>query len=340
MRRPEPGASGLSGLREDDLVAAIESIVASNADARLLVGIGDDAAVWQPSRSHRSVITSDACIEGVHFTRETMTLQDAGWRSMAANASDLAAMGARPVLATVSLGVGPQSTRDDILALYRGMADCARASGMAIAGGDLVRTPMLTIAITAVGEVRASNLKLRSGGYAGDVLAVTGELGASSAGLQIALGSATLPHDVAQAALLAHRHPLPRLREGAWLAASRHVHAMMDCSDGLSTDLDRLCAASRVGAIVDAVPVAPSVLALATMQGEDPIDAATRGGEDFELLVAIAPRAFPHLAMRFEAHFGRPLRRIGTLTKAMGLVVLKGAEHVPLVRSGWDHFEA
>ncbi len=337
MRRSEPGASGL---REDDLVAAIEAIVGSNADARLLVGIGDDAAVWQPSRSHRSVITSDASIEGVHFTRATMTLEDAGWRAMAANASDLAAMGARPVLATVSLGVGRESTRDDILALYRGMAECARESGMAIAGGDLVRARVLTIAITAVGEVRPSNLKLRSGGYAGDVLAVTGELGGSWAGLQAALGSATLPSDVAQAALLAHRHPLPRLREGAWLAASRHVHAMMDCSDGLSTDLDRLCAASGVGAIVDAVPVAPSALALATTRGEDPIDAALSGGEDFELIVAIAPRAFHHLSTRFAAHFGRPLHRIGTLSKAKGLAVLKGAEHVPLVRSGWDHFEA
>ncbi|MHB8147578.1 MAG: thiamine-phosphate kinase [Vulcanimicrobiaceae bacterium] len=330
----------MKALREEDLVAAIESIVASNADTRLVVGIGDDAAVWQPSRSHRSVITSDACVEGVHFARTTMTLEDAGWRAMAANASDLAAMGARPVLATISLGVSPESTQEDILALYRGLEACARESCIAIAGGDLVRTPVLTIAITAVGEVRASNLKLRSGGRAGDVLAVTGDLGASAAGLQIALGSASLPPQLAGEALRAHRHPQPRIREGAWLAASRNVHAMMDCSDGLSTDLHRLCAASRLGAALEAVPVATAARALAELQGEDPVDAALRGGEDFELLVAIAPRAFGHVATRFAARFGRALHRIGALRKANGLVVLKGAEQTPLVRSGWDHFEA
>ena len=327
-------------LREDDIVAAIETIVASKADTRVLVGIGDDAAVWQPSRSHRSVITSDACVEGVHFTRASMSFEDAGWRAMAANASDVAAMGARPVLATVSLGVSPQTSRDEVLALYRGLQECARASGLAIVGGDLVRTPVVTIAITAVGEVRASNLKLRSGGCAGDVLAVTGPLGASAVGLLVALGSAKLQQPMSDDALRAHRRPQPRVREGAWLGASRSVHAMMDCSDGLSTDLHRLCAASGLGASLEALPLAAALESYASTSGADPTDLALAAGEDFELLVAIAPRAFAHLAARFATRFGRPLERIGSLRKAKELVVLKGAEHLPLDRTGWDHFKA
>ncbi len=325
-------------MTEDALIAQIAEKLRDVAPNRVLVGIGDDAAVWQPSRSNRSVVTTDALVEGVHFSRELMSAEDAGHRALAANLSDLAAMGARPVLATIALGVSPETDPDRILALYDGIAALARRARCEIAGGDLTRAPALTIAITAIGEVRPSNLKRRDGARAGDVLAVTGPLGASRAGLELARAAAGAPAAADDprlaAALTAFRRPEPRLREGRWLAASRHVRAMMDLSDGISTDLARLCAASAAAAVLETVPVAEAARAVAARTGGDAEAWALGGGEDFELLVAIERRAFAHLAGRFRAHTGRELLRVGRVVEGSGI---RREDGTPVEPSGWDH---
>jgi len=285
----------------------------------------DDAALWQPSRSHRSAISTDMLVEGVDFTRELMSLEDAGWLAMAANLSDLAAMGARPVLATVALGFPQKATQEEVLELYRGIADCAARYRCSIAGGDLSRAPAWTIAIAVVGEVRPSNEKLRSGGCPGDVLAVTGPLGAARAGL---LGEATGSQ--------AFRRPEPRVAEGRFLAASRNVGAMMDISDGLSTDVARLASASGCGAELNAIPVAAAARVIAGARQENAERLALAGGDDFELLAAIRPRAFSYLAARYAKRFGRALERVGVLRPEPG-VVYNGERVEP---SGWDHFGA
>jgi len=324
-------------MNEDELVSAIAALT-GGAASRVLIGIGDDAAVWQPSRSQRSVISSDALVEGVHFSKDWMSPDQIGWRAMAANLSDLAAMGARPRLGTVALGVSAQWTDEALLGCYAGMARCARAFGLAIAGGDLVRAPVLTIAITVVGEVRASNLKTRAGARVGDVFVTTGALGASRAGLDVARGAVRLDDELAARALAAHRTPEPRVAQGRWLGASRHVHAMMDCSDGLSTDLARMARASGIGAALEDVPVAPAAAAAAAALGVDPLEYALAGGEDFELLAAVDARAFPYLAQRFRARFGRPLERLGVARADEGLVMVKQGREEPIRRTGWDHF--
>ncbi|MDQ2865611.1 MAG: thiamine-phosphate kinase [Candidatus Eremiobacteraeota bacterium] len=321
---------------EDEIVAAIAAIAGRDC-GRVLLGIGDDAAVWQPSRSARSVITTDALVEDVHFSRATMSMEDIGWRAMAANASDIAAMGARPVLATVALGIPPHDAAD-VQSLYRGLVACARSTRCEIAGGDLTRAPVLMLVVTVVGEVRPSNLKTRAGALPGDVLAVTGPLGASRAGLALLQSKITLDESSASAASVAHRRPVPRVPEGRWLGASRNVRAMMDCSDGLSTDVARLCASSGAGGRITSVPVADCAAAAARWLGEDPVAFALAGGEDFELLAAVAPRAFDHVAMRYLARFGRPLEAIGTVTAEHRVVLATGTGDEPLPRSGWDHF--
>jgi thiamine-monophosphate kinase len=322
---------------EDELVAAIAQLT-HRKDSRVTVGIGDDAAAWQPSRSHRSVITTDALVENVHFSLEWMSREDAGWRAMAANASDVAAMGARPRLTTIAFGVPPGARSHDILEWYRGMDACARTYGLEIAGGDLTRAPVWTIAITAIGEVRPSNLKLRSGARPGDVLAVTGAVGASRAGLFHLRGEIELDEPDRSGAIRAHRRPVARVEEGLWLAASANVHAMMDCSDGISTDVARLALASKAGAVIDTVPVDASAAAAAQQLGEDATAFALAGGEDFELIVSVAPRAFEHLSNRFQKKFGRPLFRLGTVQADERVVVVKQGREEPLERSGWDHF--
>ncbi len=274
-------------------------------------------------------------VEGVHFTRESMSLEDAGWRAMAANVSDLAAMGARPVLATVALGLPAAIDPSEILTLYRGIAGCARAYKLTIAGGDLSRSAAIVIAITVVGDVRPSGIKARGGALPGDVLAVTGHVGAARAGLALCENAATISSDLAEEALAAFRRPAARVAEGRFFGSSRNVRAMIDLSDGLSTDADRLARASGCGVTIESVPVAPSARALALAQNEDPERFALAGGEDFELLAAIRPRAYDHVAARFKARFGRPLLRVGALRAGSG-ILWQGVE---LERSGWDHFE-
>jgi thiamine-monophosphate kinase len=322
---------------EDDVVAKIAELCcpATLPRAARFVGIGDDAAVWQPSRSHRSVISTDMLLEGVDFTRASMSLEDAGWKAMASNVSDLAAMGARPVLATVALGVPAPMDASEILEVYRGIAACARSYELAIAGGDLSRAGAIAIAITVVGDVRPSGIKVRSGALPGDVLAVTGHLGAARAGLALCGNAAAISPDLAEEALAAFRHPMARVAEGRFLGASRNVRAMIDLSDGLSTDADRLARASGCGVTIESVPVARSARALARARKEDPERFALAGGEDFELLAAIHPRAYDHVAARFSARFGRPLLRVGVLRAGSG-IAWQGVE---LERSGWDHFD-
>jgi thiamine-monophosphate kinase len=322
-------------MREDDVVAAIRAIVEPGGKTSVLLGIGDDAAIWQPSRSNRSAITTDALVEGVHFTRAAMSAADVGYRALASNLSDIAAMGAKPVLATIAFGVGPGADEAWILECYRGLAALAERAQCAIAGGDLVRGPAIMISITVVGEVRPSNLKTRAGMLPGDTIAVTGPLGASRAGLAVAVEQPELAAEsAAAAALRAFRTPEPRLAEGRWLAASRNVRAMMDTSDGLSTDLARLARASACGATIDTIPVADAARAIAGRAGANAEQWALDGGEDFELLIAVASRAFSHLAGRFHARFGRPLLRVGVATAEGGV---RRADGTPVTSAGWDH---
>jgi len=267
-----------------------------------------------------------------------MDARGVGHRAMASNLSDIAAMGARPVLATVALGVAAGTSEEWILECYRGMHALASEYGTKIAGGDIVRAPALLLSITVVGEVSRSRLRRRDGGRAGDVLALTGPLGASRAGLELMRRSLDIEASARESALRAFNTPAPRVAEGRWLAASSHVHAMMDCSDGLSTDAGRLAVASGLGATIVAIPTHDAAKAVAEALGEDGRTYALDGGEDFELIVAVAPRAFAHLARRFALHFGRPLISIGKLDKASGLRLHETAQpERELVPAGWDH---
>ena len=256
---------------------------------------------------------------------------------MASNLSDLAAMGSRPVLCTVALGISPGTTFDEIALLYSGMLDLATKHGCAIVGGDITSADSLFMSISAIGEARPTHVKGRAGARPGDVAAVTGPLGASRAGLHLADNPTVLSEGLREEARRAHANPQPRIAEGKWLGASVNVLAMMDVSDGISTDFARMCAASGCAGVLEDLPIAASARAMAEARGEDPFAYVLAGGEDFELLVALDARAYRYLSQRFEKRFGRPLSAIGRFCEGSGARVRKGAVDVPLEPTGWDH---
>jgi len=256
---------------------------------------------------------------------------------MASNLSDLAAMGARPVLATVALGMPADSKPEAAFDMYRGMLAVASPYDCVIAGGDVTRSHAWGLSITAVGEVRPTHVKGRGGARPGDVIAVTGPLGASRAGLDAADNVKVLTADQLAQAQEAHARPQPRVLEGRFLAASEHVHAMMDVSDGLSTDLARMCERSGCGAVVEEVPVAGCAAAMADACGIDAQRYALAGGEDYELLVSVNARAFPYVNARFRKRFGRPLLAVGRMREGSDLLVRKGGREESLTPMGWDH---
>lgn len=245
-----------------------------------MIGIGDDAAVWRPTAGRAALETTDLLIEEVHFSLRWSTWYDVGWKAMAVNVSDIAAMGGQPRAAFVSAGLSPDMDREDVLALYRGLADCASEYGLAILGGDTVASPRAAVINVALyGETMDDSgaVLRRDTARPGNCIGVSGALGASAAYL-------VTQDDAFRAA---HLHPRPQVDLGQKLLAAG-ICCAMDISDGLLADLGKLCAASGVAAVVhaDAIPVAEAVSRLLPQQA---IELALTGGEDYELL-ACGPR--------------------------------------------------
>jgi thiamine-monophosphate kinase len=256
------------------------------AATALQLGIGDDAAVWHLSRAEDVVVTTDTLVEDVHFRRDWTDWDSLGHKALAVNVSDLAAMGAIPALAVISLGLDGYERVVDLQALYEGMGALARRHGMTIAGGDIVRSPKgLVLHVTALGETQDRRVLTRSGAKAGDLIGVTGTLGASAAGLRLLELDADDPlrHAATASQLIAaHLRPEPRVVLGAALL-EHGATAAMDLSDGLLGDLPKLLAASGVAARLDEVDI-PVAAALRALFPNDWLDLALRGGEDYELL--------------------------------------------------------
>ena len=333
-------------LTEDALVAAIQQVLAGVPGAgsapRLRLGIGDDAAVWKPNAHHLSVITTDMLIDGVHFRREHSQPEALGHKALAKNLSDLAAMGAVPSLAVIALGVTADIDEKWVRSLYGGIAGLASRTRCAIGGGDIVRAPALTLGVTVVGEARKTRIRLRSTARPGDTIAVTGPLGLARVGLLVLDEGveSKLSTAAAQAVTRAYLKPMPRLREGSYLASRRACRALMDISDGLSSDLARMARASGVDAVVrrDGLVSGRSMSEAARAVGADVLDCILNGGDDYELLAAIEPRAFHHVARGFSARFGRKLEVIGNFEKGEGRVWLESdGRRAALPAAGWDH---
>jgi len=279
-------------------------------------------------------------LEDVDFRRRWVTPSQLGHKSLAVNLSDLAAMGARPRFYTVALALPPGTPEKWIESFYQGMIKLARQHGATLIGGDLSRSPAgIQVTITAIGT-SPQKAVLRSGGRPGDMLYVTGVLGMAAAGLALLqrgrTKGKTLPE---RRALHAHRLPVPRCKEGLWLARSGFVRCMMDLSDGISMDLPRLCEACGVGAELFGTHL--PVFHAASKWRCDPVALALHGGEDFELLFAVPARQADRFEAAYPAGFP-PISRIGRLRRTPGVVWTPAGATAPepLAPAGFDHFQS
>jgi thiamine-monophosphate kinase len=305
------------------------------------VGIGDDAAAidWD---GRTLLLTTDALVEDVHFRRSTATLREVGAKALAVNVSDIAAMGGEPRYALLALALPPSLAVAEIDALYDGLLDVADRYGVALVGGDTCAAPgAIVLSVTLVGAVTGEPLR-RSGARPGDVILVTGSLGASAAGLAILeRGAGGLPPEAVDGLIRAHRLPTPRVAEGRLIHAIGGATAMIDLSDGLATDLGHIAAESGTGAVVHLakVPVSPETRAAGRSLGVDALQWAVSGGEDYELLfTAAAPRA-AEVARAVSARTGTPVHAIGEIRAAgEGLRFLDVDGRPVRVAAGFDHF--
>jgi thiamine-monophosphate kinase len=312
----------------------------SSAPSRLILGIGDDAALFTPSRRSNLVLTSDAFLEGVHFVADVHPPDSVGYKSLVRATSDIAAMGASPTLFLLTLCLPASRTGPWLDAFLGGMARAARSMGLRLAGGDTTKSPKIAISITVVGEIQLGQAVTRSGARPGHVLYVSGQLGRAELGLAL-VRRGLAPKAWAQSLVRDHFYPAARLRLGAWLARHRLPTSMMDLSDGLSTDLARLCAASHVGAVLSAerIPHARLSQKLAHRIQRlklDPRRAALHGGDDYELLFTLPPNRAR--ALRKAPGFSE-LIAIGEITREHSILLRdSNGRTTPLKSLGWDPF--
>lgn len=311
-------------MHEFELIAAIRRSC-RKLPANGFEGIGDDCAVLPLPEGEALVFTCDALCEGVHFLREATSPEALGAKSLAVNLSDVAAMGLRPVATLLSLSL-PEGLEEQWAGRFiEGYTQLAERFGVALIGGDTTRSiDGIALSVTAIGRGPAARIKRRRDARLGDTIFVSDRLGASGAGLRDLLEGR---FDTPLAAI--HRSPQPEIEAGSWLGARREVHAMMDLSDGIASDLRHILEASQVGAAVelDAIPVAEG----ATLRD------ALCGGEDYKLLFTAEGSAAERLADAFEAHFGRPLYPIGRITDD-GLVWLRDGMPTEEQWQGFRHF--
>lgn len=332
-------------LDESQLIDTITRVIPSFTGTKGLkrgvaLGIGDDAMVMRGSNGKDWVLTVDAFIERVHFLAEKHSPDSVGYKALARATSDLAAMGAKPRFFLLTLALPRGRTGRWLSAMLRGMGRAARHLGLTLVGGDTTQAADISISVTVIGEIARGRALTRAGARSGDILYVSGKLGRAQLGLELVRRGFGMKRDLASL-LRPHLYPRIRVELGGWLASRRVASAMMDVSDGLSSDLARLCKASRVGARIyetriPRVEVSEGVAKLFGKKAADPVGMALHGGDDYELLFTIPKRNLRRLS---RAPGFKNLTAIGEIRRGSGvsLVGTDGVER-PMVALGWDSF--
>lgn len=331
----------VSEIGEFGLIDLLAGMVEKSRDAQsaswqnLVLGIGDDAAAWRADNLLQ-LATVDALVQDVHFTLETTTFEELGWKALAVNLSDIAAMGGMPRYALVSLTLPGHTEVGDVVWLYRGMLQLAQRFGVAVIGGNMSSSPALTIHVTVLGASEGeSKLLTRSAAKPGEQVAVTGYLGAAAAGLEMLSKRMILDKEATSSLGRALVKPEPRVAEGQALV-KHGVRTGIDVSDGLLSDLRHICKASKVGARIEIarIPVHPDAKA---NFGNRALEMALAGGEDYELLFTGSAATIEAV----KAAITCPVTVIGRVTaEDAGEITLVDAKGRPVKPpgDGWNHF--
>ncbi len=302
----------------------------------VIVGIGDDSAVLNSSGNRLQLVTTDMLVENIHFRLSTATPFQIGWKGLAANISDIAAMGGEPTYAFISIGL-PKDTRVDFVDdIYSGMHEIADKYSVDVVGGDTVSSPQVIINIALLGEVEPENYKLRSGAKKGDYIFITGDVGGSSAGLEI------LERQLPIKGTDKHLMPIPRVVEGRLLSQSGCVNAMIDISDGVSSEINHICEQSGTGAkiFLKDIPLSENTHEVARVIGKSPYDFALYGGEDYELLFTCRPDSASSVKELILKNCSTPLTCIGYITDNSEAVTIEdeNGNSLLLRPAGYNHF--
>lgn len=281
-----------------------------------LVGIGDDCAVIPRDNKTAWLITTDALVEGVHFLKEQIKASDLGFKTIAVNVSDIAAMGGSPQYAFLSIAI-PKTTDTSWAHLFiEGIKEACLKWNIILLGGDTVGSKRdIFINLTLIGIADQNHIKFRDQAQTGDIICVTGYLGDSGAGLKALQNDITLTHDI-KYLIQSHFRPQPSPEQGQWIASHPHVNAMMDISDGLECDLKRLLKQSKKGAVIEthSIPFSNSLKNISVEYDWDALELALVGGEDYCLLFTVSSKVYDSLQCAFQHQFYSPLFAIGYVT--------------------------
>lgn len=300
------------------------------------LGIGDDCAAISIDKENSLLLTTDSLIEGTHFTVETISAEQLGYKAVAVNLSDIAAMGGRPQSVLISLGIPSKIEKGWIQQFFKGVKTLLQKHQVDLIGGDTVRSEKgIVISVTALGRATSRKIKKRSAAQVGDLICVTKTLGDSTLGLLALQNKKNLGEVI-------HRHlqPEAEVDVGIWLSQREDVHAMMDLSDGLKADLTKLTQASNCGGeiTIEQLPLSDSAAKAAEILNSDIEMNALTGGEDYALLFTVEASSFANFKSEYETQFQRPLFNIGKVTESKELVFKKNGRTLENIPPGFQHF--
>lgn len=311
-------------------------------DKRVILNIGDDAAILRSPADKLLIFTTDTLMEKVHFDLRYCSFKDVGWKSMAANLSDIAAMGGVPIAGLVSLGIPERKKVENILELYTGMKRLCSKYKCPVAGGDIFTSLKgLVITISMIGEVEKKLYKTRTGARTGDLICVTGDLGGAEAGLKyLKKYSGRGKISLKNSAIKKHLLPYPRIEETRLLVMNLKISSMIDISDGLSSDLHHICEESEAGALIyaDKIPISRNTIKVCKLLNLLPLNTALNSGEEYELLFTLSPNEEKKLKKIARGEF--KVSKIGEIRdKKKGVKILDHTGRIKnLKKSGYTHF--